>query len=116
MGSFNCNFKAYDFMINTNFFNGADYFSITAGQPDYKFPGFTDWYKCVNESARVTQVLMAARQLWSNPSINSAARSCMDHYSLDIFQCEHWTEEHFDCNRSHFVALALAALAGLLLI
>jgi hypothetical protein len=58
-GSFDCHFKAFDFLLNRNFFDGNDLFSVNV-----KFEGFANWYKCINESVRVTHVMHRMRDIF----------------------------------------------------
>lgn len=78
-------------MLDDNIFDGNDLIGMN-------LPGFTNWYRCINETVRVTHVLNRIKDIWYQAGNSSTVyEKCLNHYSLDPFACKHWSK-NADCD------------------
>ena len=79
-----------------------------------KFKGFTNWYKCIDDPSKLNTLLTEMKHIfyWATNSTNVHVNCLLDP-SIDLFKCEHWTEDDEQC--SAFSQASISALVFLLL-
>lgn len=99
-----CHHDAYKFFLHHSPFNG-----VLAGSGE--FTSFTSWYRCINDTSLLTELLNQAKPMfyWASKGEDTYVE-CLSHYSLDILSCQHWTEDDRYCMANTFGLATLTLL------
>ena len=88
-GSYNCHFMAFwPFLQDSIFHNPAG-----GGMPD-----FTSWFRCINDTNLLMNMLGKAESIWhSSHSEYNIYQKCFSDPSLNIWDCRHYTNDDKWC-------------------